>query len=345
MTGISHLPEEICVQIFGLLPPSDLKTVMLVSKQWMVMGETPTLWTWATVTLSSKEDLQKLTKRRIQQLNLKKVKVSNWFDGSQSSLIRSTAVRPEELFNALLPITSLTYIDGLKDDLIYDIGSFICFPVGGPDQPDLSIIEPELYATVLSRLTCLCFDIINPTDPQYEALLSSIAQKDSHVKKLVFGCRKMCAQPELFAAAVSNVEECNVGLFSVPSQDMQALLVAIAEEQGQLKKLDVYSFRLSTIEPAILGTAISKLESASIYQVLAPLSKDQMAAILIKIGEDASILKKLEITGISEEQKEEQDQNVVRQAGQKIGVVEWQTEVNAAMMIDVKYSLTICVRA
>jgi len=332
MTDISDLPAEILIEIFSLLSSTDLKSVVLVCKQWMMVGETPTLWTWAMVTLKSRDDLQKLSNRRIQLMNMDKVKVTNWFDGSQPFLIQSTAVRPEELFSALLPITTLTSIEGMKDDL-------------GLSGPDLSRVEPELFAKVLSRLRNLCFDIINPSPLQYEALLSSIAQKDS-VKKLVYGFRKMPPQPDLFAAAVGNVEECELGLFSVPVQDMLALLVAIAQEQGRLRRLIMYSHRLhglSTIAPDILGTAISRLESVCIYQMFDLLSKDQLEAIMKKVGEDASKLKKLEITGLSEEQKEEMDQNLLRQAGLKIGVVEWRTEeVNPDWWVgDIKYTLAI----
>jgi len=319
------------MKVFGLLPPSDLKTVVLVSKQWRVIGETPTLWSWATVTVKNKEDLQKLSKRRTQKL--KKVKVANWFEESQSILIQSTAVRPEELFNALLPITTLTSIDGLeRDDSSIDIDDFDGQDLERirkilQDYPDLSGIDPELFARVLSRLSCLSFEIIHPTPPQYEALLSSIAQKDSHVKKLVYDISIIgpkFSQPALFSAAVSNVEECELCLCVLPTRDIQALLETIAKEQGRLKKLRMFSALFSTIDPALLGAAISKLEAASIHQakyVEPLLSKDQISAILSKAGDDSSRLKKLEITGMREEQKEELDQDVLRQAGLKIGTV------------------------
>merc|ERR1719318_1610106 len=125
-----------------------------------------------------------------------------------------------------------------------------------------------------------------------------------------------------------------------------SLLMAIAQEPGRLKRLRMYSHRLFTIAPDILGTAISRLESACIHQMLEPLSKDQLEAIMKKVGEDASKLKKLEITGLSEEQKEEMDQNLLRQAGLKIGVIGWRPEqMHPAMVSEIKYTLTISGRA
>jgi len=49
-----------------LLPPQDLKSVMLVCKEWMEMGEDPTLWTWSRVKLQSSQDFHKLIIRRFQ---------------------------------------------------------------------------------------------------------------------------------------------------------------------------------------------------------------------------------------------------------------------------------------
>jgi len=318
------------MEIFSLLPPADLKTAVLVCKQWMVVGETPQLWSWVVVNVKTKEDLLKLSKKRTQKL--KKVKVTNWVEESQSSLIKSTAVNPKELFNALLPITTLTSIEGLK---VVSTNSDLGFidldeEIDAPDHPDLTSIEPELFARVLSRLTCLSFSESHPTPPQFEALFSSIAEKDSHVKKLELG---PFPQADVFAAAVSNVEELLYTCY-VPFQHWEALL------GQQLKKLSLWNVMFGTIDPAIIGTAISRLEYATIHQGTTLLmSKEQISAILSKAGEDGSKLKKLEITGLTEEQKGEIDQDVLRQAGQRIGDVQWRTVYLA------EDSLTICARA
>ena len=66
---IGDLPEEIMFKIFSLLPPQDLKSVMLVSKVWMKIGEDPALWSWVVPSLlHSKEDIQKLSIRRFKHV-------------------------------------------------------------------------------------------------------------------------------------------------------------------------------------------------------------------------------------------------------------------------------------
>jgi len=47
------LPPEIMRQIFLLLPPRDLKNVLLVCKKWKEAGEDPYLWSWAMVTVKN----------------------------------------------------------------------------------------------------------------------------------------------------------------------------------------------------------------------------------------------------------------------------------------------------
>jgi len=247
MTGIIDLPPEILFNVFGLLPPSDLKNIVLVSKQWMVIGENPNLWTWAILSVNFKEDLLKLKMKRLQKV--KKIKVTNWFHWSKTVLVQSTSVRPEELFEALLPITTLTSIESWNS-----INDFGFFTLRDTDYPDVSGIEPELFARVLSRLSCLSFKFINPTPLHLQALLSAIDQKQYHTKKLVF---------------------------------------AVAEEQGQSKKLKVSSVFLSSTD--FLATAISRFDSVCIYQGSDLLSKEQIKALQSKIGEDGSRLKWLKI--------------------------------------------------
>ena len=58
-TGITKLPEEMLVKIFSLLPPQDMKSVILVCKSWRGIGEDPTLWAWSVVEVNSREDFHK----------------------------------------------------------------------------------------------------------------------------------------------------------------------------------------------------------------------------------------------------------------------------------------------
>ena len=46
-TTLTDLPEEMVLNIFKLLPPKDIKSVMLVCKESIVFAENPVLWSWS----------------------------------------------------------------------------------------------------------------------------------------------------------------------------------------------------------------------------------------------------------------------------------------------------------
>ena len=46
------LPAEMLEKVFHLLPPRDLKTVVLVCRWWREVGEAPALWAWVTITVT-----------------------------------------------------------------------------------------------------------------------------------------------------------------------------------------------------------------------------------------------------------------------------------------------------
>jgi hypothetical protein len=64
--SISDLPEEMMLRIFNLLPPQDLKSAMLVCREWKEIGEDPTLGSWSVVRLKSRQEYHKLNIRRFQ---------------------------------------------------------------------------------------------------------------------------------------------------------------------------------------------------------------------------------------------------------------------------------------
>ena len=67
-TQINVLPAEMLMRIFNLLPPQDMKMVVLVCNSWRKMGEDPSLWTSCRVTVANRGDLEKLNTRRMQQI-------------------------------------------------------------------------------------------------------------------------------------------------------------------------------------------------------------------------------------------------------------------------------------
>ena len=68
-TTLTDLPEELVLNIFKLLPPKDIKSVMLVCKESIVFAENPVLWSCSFVPIDTKLDFQKLKTQRIHSLS------------------------------------------------------------------------------------------------------------------------------------------------------------------------------------------------------------------------------------------------------------------------------------
>ena len=184
-THVTVLPDEVLLQIFNMLPSTDLNKVMMVCRKWM----------------------------------------------------------------------SMTTIHGLY-------------------WVDISSIEPQLVSKVMSRLNYLPFHLMKLNLKQMEVLFTSIAQKESKLKKVeCWPCKEWFQSdmaklsPALFVAAVINVEEFDIGAQPDLQPHMQALMEAISEGQTHLKKLNFYSNSiLISIEPVTLGSAINSMEFVRIYQ-------------------------------------------------------------------------------
>ena len=68
---INCLPKEMLLGIFQKLSPQDLKSVVLVCKTWLEIGEDAKLWT--VIKIDSREDCQKLNIQRLRLLQEIKV--------------------------------------------------------------------------------------------------------------------------------------------------------------------------------------------------------------------------------------------------------------------------------
>jgi hypothetical protein len=104
---IDNLPNEIMFFIFSKLPPQDMKTAVLVCRSWRRIGEDPSFWTWAVVSVTS-DDFQKLKIQRFQFLE--KVRVTC----TGTKLIYNHFchwIRMRELFKTFHEIPTIIRID------------------------------------------------------------------------------------------------------------------------------------------------------------------------------------------------------------------------------------------
>ena len=289
------------IRIFYLLPPQDLKNVMLVCKQWMEMGEDPNFWTWALVTVDTREEIQKLEIPRlqlIQEIKVRECASHPWcrfyYPNHQCYYWKPADLK--ELFQVILEIPTVSRIHDL-----------IC-------TTSLSAIEPEMLASVFNRLEVLAL-WKHQTPEQTEHLFIAIAKKTNLKRLRVVDAYKI--SPALFASAISNVDDVMLDYGGITSQQMEALFVAITEKERPMRKLYLGRCNtMHTIEPEILGIALNKLEEVTSSNTW--VKREQITAIIRKLVCAESKLKKLmleemdgEVRGI--------DPELVRRARKKIG--------------------------
>ena len=214
--SISDLPEGFLCKVFKLLAHADLKAVMLVCKEWKLQGETPTLWTWAFVVLYFKEDLEKLSMKRFELVDTIYLNGGDWFE------CQWTTEDLHEIFEAMLPNSSLA-------------------KVGGIQCANFNLLDPYLVASVLKKLSRLNLGGQVLSLYQVKVIFTGIAMEDSGVKVLKVDLHLVLdLSPDLFAAALSNVEDVHLRN-SAEQQQILALLGRIAGGPAQLKKLTVNS--------------------------------------------------------------------------------------------------------
>lgn len=270
---IHDLPREIIVQCFGELAPRDLKNTVLVSTEWRDWGEDPCLWSWCGIQIRKKEDLRKLSARRFS--NVRKIKIGpaahlDWGDW-------------EALFQAIEEFTKLKEIS--------------------VDSQNMRTVEDGLFARRLSKLEKVSLFDTQMRAEQIISLLTHIAQEDSKLRKLVLnnpGLDLLSGKhvfgripPPDLAKGVIRLEEVDLDKTGLSAEQINCILVSIAQDDTTLKKLDLRCKDLSRVEPEVLARAMIKLEDVNLCKT--SLSADQIASILRSIVQKDTKLKKLDI--------------------------------------------------
>jgi len=328
-THIGDLPNEVVFSILQYLPPQEMKSAVLVCKSLSEMGEKPRFWTWAVVTVNTKDDLQKLKRPRLQ-----KVQEIDVTQGSRiGTEVECTWIKEKglaDLFQVIAEIPTVRRIRGLE------------FCKGIQD------IEPDLVVGVFNSLEelKLCYGEedkeedeseedeeedeekggketqLNLTTEQLELLFKAAAEKTNLKFLQVSGQEMDEISPELFAASVSNVEEVLLKEHfkeDITSEQFKALYAIIAAEDRSLRKLTCLSYYIDPmgdIDPDLLSKAFNRLEEFTAYNCG---DKEQLTAILSGLMEGGSRLKSLMVEELNPKIVQNLDQNLVRRAKEKIG--------------------------
>jgi len=233
------LSQDLMIRIFHFLTPKPLKTVMLVCKSWMEMAEDPTLWTWAIVTVNSREDYIKLKISRMKKIQ--EIRVNEWYTKQYHEYPWKYGGDMMELFQLMVTIPTLTTIHGVEFH-------------------DLFNVERRLLATVFNRLEYINL-VHQLTVQQQESLFTALGEKETNVKTLIVDSDVSEVRPTLFASAVTNIHEVMLINDEITREQVKAVFVRINEGGKALKKLYAQSCIINyAVEPRLITTAANILE-------------------------------------------------------------------------------------
>ena len=116
---------------------------------------------------------------------------------------------------------------------------------------NLSSLEPQLFARVVTRLEDVNLYGTDITDVQMQTLFTEMSQK-SHLKKLDLEEKNLSSlELEMFARVLTRLEDVDLYDTVITDVQIQAPFTAMAQNT-RIKKLDLGFHNLSPLEPELL---------------------------------------------------------------------------------------------
>jgi len=270
------------MRILRLLPPVDLKMAVLVCSLWRRRGEDPSLWKWCRVLVLNRANINDLSIKRL--LYVQGIHINsfyNWQDADWQEMFQAmmrlprlkrigglarvdlSSVEPG-LFGRML--SRLVFVD-LSKTIITNAQKeefFIAMSKNSRLKEiyffNLASVEPELFGRVVSRLEGVNLMDSEITKDQVLALFEEMSQ-NSQLKKMGMADNILSfVDPELFGRVVSRLEHVDLSMTGLDNDQVQELFRAMSLD-NQLKSLDLTLVDLSSVEPALFGRMVTRLES------------------------------------------------------------------------------------
>jgi len=224
------LPATVLNLVFHLLPPRDLKAVVLVCRWWREVGEAPALWVWVCI--------------RVKGENHGYIK--EFLDSRRLQAVRRIEVREEmEVSEELLQ--TLVRRPGLKEMRV--------------QSTDLSAVDPELLAQAVTQLEEVVHTRLTP---QQVTAICTAMTGNSRLKTLYLLKNNLSSvDAGLLAQAVTQIEEVELGGTDLTPQQVNAICSAMTGN-SQLKTLNLFKNNLSSVDAGLLAQAVTQLEEVKL---------------------------------------------------------------------------------
>ena len=229
--------------VFRLLPPRDLKNVVLVCRLWREVGEEPGLWAWGVTRLLYRGNMSNLVER----LDCKRLRAV------RELFVHSWGLEvTEEVVEAVTRHPGLRVVR-MRNNSLYSVDPGLL----GKMVKKLERVDMRTFLTGL-------------TGQQLEAVMTALCESDSRLKKLAIGKLKFnkivsvaitdndlsSVDAGLLASALNMLEEVVMYRTELTKEQGEAIFTAIIEGNCNMKKLVISDNNLSTVD----ARAVNSLE-------------------------------------------------------------------------------------
>eukprot|EP00092_Neocalanus_flemingeri_P021617 GFUD01023447.1.p1 GENE.GFUD01023447.1~~GFUD01023447.1.p1 ORF type:complete len:352 (+),score=137.57 GFUD01023447.1:47-1102(+) len=257
---LSCLPAELRLKILSFLSHHELKMVVRVSRRWREMGEDPVLWRRLRLVVSSRTQPvieQVLRTRRLQ--GVRSVKFASPVAAGQA----------EEMIGL---------VGGRESVMELDITS-----------SKLSKVQPETLGSLVRELEVVVLTNCRLTLPQLNNIFNVLSEdKPCKLQELYIGTNDLhTLPPTLLARCVNKLSILHCDNTYLLDSQVDALFLAISQENSKLKELNILSNDLSSVSPTLISTSLISLVTVNLWGTM--LTSDQVDAVFTILAKDCKV--------------------------------------------------------
>ena len=248
------LPAEMLERVFHLLPPRDLKAVVLVCRWWREVGEAAGLWNWVILTVNH-DNLpvmaEMLAARRLQ--GVRKMEVY-------------THMMPKELLGAMARHPGLREVD-------VRVGQFC-------------LVEPVLVVPLVTGLEVLDLAWCHITPSQASTICQNLAM-EKRLRSLNLSWNHLGSVAPQLVARLALVEQVDLTQANLTPPQLTALFAALDGGPSKMERLKISFNNVSSINADLLARAANKLVAVEMKKC--SISEHQASCILTQSLQSTSL--------------------------------------------------------
>ena len=247
---ISLLPAELRLKILAYLSHYQLKMVVRVNRRWREMGEDPYLWKNISLAISSRTQPvigQILKMKRLDRLRI--VELSSPIPAGQAQDV----------------LCLLKDHESVKD-----------LNIAGSK---LSKVQADILGNMVRGLEVLVVTNCRLTLIQIKNILNVISNDSTcKMKELYIGSNDLHQLPPLLLSnCVTKLSTLHCDNTYLMDNQVEALFLAISQEDSTLKELNILSVDLSSLSPTLISSSLANLVSVNLWGSM--LTTDQVEAV------------------------------------------------------------------